>query len=201
MQLTYMKFDIGNLYHVYNRGINRQKVFYRQSNYEFFLSKLTELQAYCDILAWCLMRNHFHLLIYLNEYLLEPIGDSKIENLPRKIGTILSSYAQAINRQETRTGSLFQAKTKAKELKGKWANYCSFVCFNYIHQNPVKSGLAFRLEDWEYSSFKDYLEGRPHSLVNIKRAVELLDIPTEKNAFYEQSCRAIQDQNLIHLKV
>lgn len=132
-----MRFEVGNLYHVYNRGINRQKIFFRESNYEFFLTKLVELKVYCDILAWCLMPNHFHLFIYINEHLICPNGNSDIDQMPRKIGTILSSYAQAINKQETRTGSLFQAKTK--ELKDKWGNYCGFTCFNYIHQNPIHS--------------------------------------------------------------
>ncbi|MFZ2905908.1 MAG: hypothetical protein WAZ98_06875 [Cyclobacteriaceae bacterium] len=102
--------------------------------------------------------------------------------LSRKIGTILSSYTQAFNKQEKRTGSLFQPKTKAKLLSGEY----SFICFHYIHQNPIKAGLCKTIEAWKYSSFQEYAFALEETC-NKKIAYEFLDIPSEQKAFLEQS--------------
>lgn len=69
------------------------------------------------------------------------------------LGILLSSYAQAINKQENRTGSLFQQKTKAKFIADE--RY-AVNCMHYIHQNAYKACLTKRIEDWPYSSFPDY---------------------------------------------
>ena len=61
-----------NIYHIYNQGNNRQKIFYNRDNYGFFLQKMNDyLLPYCDVLAWCLMPNHFHWMVYVRESELE----------------------------------------------------------------------------------------------------------------------------------
>lgn len=86
-----------------------------------------------------------------------------------RIGILLSSYSQAINKQNKTTGSLFQQKTKAKilceEIDGKKENYLE-NCFFYIHSNPVKAGLVKDLNDWPYSSYLDYIGQRKGTLCN-----------------------------------
>jgi len=62
-----MDFEEGHLYHIYNQGNNRQRIFFQQKNYLFFIQKIRSyLLPYADVLAWCLMPNHFHLLVYVN---------------------------------------------------------------------------------------------------------------------------------------
>jgi len=62
-----MQFEEGFLYHIYNQGNNRQKIFFNKENYLFFLKKIkTHITPYADILAWCLMPNHFHLMVSVN---------------------------------------------------------------------------------------------------------------------------------------
>ncbi len=153
-----------------------------------------ELPTYCDILAYCLMPNHFHLLIYVpvNSEGLHFLPNQNQQILVRKLGTLLSSYSQAINKQENRSGSLFQQKTKSKILD---TSAYSTTCFHYIHQNPVKANLVMKIEAWPYSSFRDYLEGKSN-ICNIARAKELLEIPLEQDQFYHESYRVI-DQDLI----
>lgn len=153
-----------------------------------------ELPELCDILAYCLMPNHFHLLIYipLNSPGLNLIPNQNQQVLVRKLGTILSSYSQAINKQEGKSGSLFQQKTKSKILDSD--NY-STTCFHYIHQNPLRANLVMKMEDWPYSSFQDYLEGES-TICNIAIARELLQIPTGKDQFYKESY-LVPDQELI----
>ena len=63
-----MNFAEGNIYHVYNRGNNSQTVFFDHENYMFFLEKIrTHILPHADILAWCLMPNHFHLMISVKQ--------------------------------------------------------------------------------------------------------------------------------------
>jgi putative transposase len=63
-----MEFESGHLYHIYNRGNNSQKIFFTHANYLFFLNKIkTNILPYADILAWCLMPSHFHLMIHIKE--------------------------------------------------------------------------------------------------------------------------------------
>ena len=187
-----MQFSSNSIYHVYNRGNNKQRIFLQEKNYDFFLRKLSiELKGLCDLLAYCLMPNHFHLLIYINEKSpgLSLLPQQGQQVLVRKIGTLLSSFTQAINKQENSIGSLFQQKTKSKLLD---TNHYALACFNYIHQNPMKAGLASKLEDWRYSSFRAYLE-KDSSLCNLDLASELIEIHREKDLFYSESYSAIDD--------
>ena len=63
-----MNFAEGNIYHVYNRGNNSKTVFFDHENYMFFLEKIrTHILPHADILAWCLMPNHFHLMISVKQ--------------------------------------------------------------------------------------------------------------------------------------
>ena len=62
-----MQFEKDHLYHIYNQGNNRRKVFYNRENYLFFLTKMKRyILPYANILAWCLMPNHFHLMVLVN---------------------------------------------------------------------------------------------------------------------------------------
>ncbi len=62
-----MQFESGHIYHIYNQGNNRQKIFFDRENYLFFLRKIrTHILPFADIFAWCLMPNHFHLMVYVN---------------------------------------------------------------------------------------------------------------------------------------
>ena len=86
-----------------------------------------------------------------------------------RLGILLSSYAQAINKQNNTSGSLFQQKTSAKILTedtdGKKISYLE-NCFFYVHQNPKAAGLVSHLKDWMYSSYLDYVGSRNGRLCN-----------------------------------
>jgi REP element-mobilizing transposase RayT len=97
-----MQFLPGYTYHVYNQGNNREPIFFEHSDYVLFLKKMKKaLQPHCSILAWCLMPNHFHWLIKVNDDY-ELLHDAeervkKLNQLNRNIGSMLSSYSQTIN--------------------------------------------------------------------------------------------------------
>lgn len=127
-----MNFETGNLYHIYNQGNNRQKIFFSRENYLFFLNKIkAHILPHADIVAWCLMPNHFHLMVYVHDLEIEVnssegVGSSegvtpsdaltKTRTLNESIGILLRSYTRAINKQENSTGSVFRKETKAECL-------------------------------------------------------------------------------------
>jgi len=207
-----MFFESNALYHIYNRS--NETVFYSRENYLYFLSKLQKnIFPVCNILAWVLMPNHFHLLVQATENSCINISEKHrpdTQLLSKNVGIVLSSYTQAINRQENRRGNLFAHKTKAKMLNeeylypssgwnrltgspGSQPDYAT-TCFLYIHQNPVLSGHVSKLEEWEFSSFRDFAGFRNGKLVNKKLAFEFVDLDPEH--FYEQSNRLVDDEIL-----
>jgi REP element-mobilizing transposase RayT len=188
-----MDFVEGNIYHIYNRGNNKKQIFYSTKNYEYFLRKVKlYIVPNCDILSYILMPNHFHFLIHANEITQQPLKKGMIITNPLSEGLrlMLSTYAQAINKQEGKTGNLFQQNTKFKCVSLKHTDY-SYVCFNYIHQNPLRAGLVEKLENWPYSSFNEYLPAATLEYCNKELATELLDLRMEK--FYFDSYEAIEE--------
>ncbi len=207
------------VFHIYNQGNNRQKVFFTPENYLFFIQKMrTHVAPYGDFLCYCLMPNHFHWLFYVREIELpvapavspalgsagsSPIvgvtlshadntphaDNTKSRTLNDAVGILLRSYTRAINKQENRSGALFREKTKAENgwkdqyltithaayntALLRWEDY-GLTAFNYIHENPVKAGLAGCPEEWPYSSAADYAGVRNGTLCNRSLAKELL---------------------------
>ena len=138
-----MHFNSGHIYHVYNQGNNSERIFFEKDNYLFFLQKINKLLIpHAYVLAWCLMPNHFHWLIKVkDEYKNKQDG---INPLNSSIGSIQSSYTQAVNKRLNRSGSLFRTRTKAKIRSDdvRTRDDYGITCFLYIHQNPVKAGLV-----------------------------------------------------------
>lgn len=186
-----MDFFKNELYHIYNRGNNQQRIFFKPDNYIFFLNKIRHyIIPCCDILAYCLMPNHFHFLIYSDERTIatKRIADKEKNVLSEGIRHLLSSYTQAINKQNGSTGSLFQQNTKAKPIVKGSRDY-DLTVFHYIHQNAYEAKLVEKLEDWEYSSFVDYSGKRNGNLCNKELTIKLLGL--NMKTFYEDSYRQI----------
>ena len=181
------------IYHVFNRGNNKQDIFLTEDNYPYFLSKVQRwVVPCCDLLAWCLMPNHFHFLIHANQYSIQEIKDGSFsrQRFSQNIKQLLSSYTKAVNKQMGRTGHLFQQKTKAKcvsENNNEWPE----TAFHYIHQNPMRAGLVSRLEDWPYSSFSEYLNQNKGGMCNQSLARQILNI--NFNRIYEESYEVLRE--------
>ncbi|RZT95946.1 putative transposase [Ancylomarina subtilis] len=188
-----MIFEESNIYHIYNRTNNHTPLFYSRENYLFFLEKFKHnILPFSSILAWCLMPTHFHIMVYVNKIKIE----NRKEDLNSSIGKMMSSYTRSIQKQEKITGSIFQSHTKAKclnqienlspsfwnkafgtqiNIEQDHHNY-PLVCFNYIHMNPVADRLVQSPEEWEFSSYRDYFDGRNGKLINYDRAKSELGI-------------------------
>jgi putative transposase len=182
-----MHFEVNNAYHIYNRGNEKQIIFFAEKNYLFFLQKVRyEWLPYADVLAYCLMPNHFHFMIVPNEEGCRNIvlkeRETHMQSLSKAIGKTLSSYTQAINIEQTRTGNLFQKKTKAKCLTDQNSqipfDYLK-TCIHYIHNNPYAANLVTSPFDWNYSSLKDYAALRNGTLCNKDLFFELSGLTTK----------------------
>jgi len=188
-----MNFKEDCTYHVYNRS--NEVLFYNRGNYLFFLRKIRDhLLPYADVLSYCLMPNHFHLILTVNAEGVKYSEKKKREDmqlLSKSLGTILSSYTQALNRQIGRRGNLFAHKTKAKILNDAKDDY-ALNCFMYVHQNPMLAKLVDKLEDWEFSSFPDYIGRRNGTLINKKLGMDIFQIA--QTQIYELTYFMIQDK-------
>jgi REP element-mobilizing transposase RayT len=134
----------GEYYHVYNRGVDRQAIFFCRDNYLFFLRRLREHLSpdVVTITAYCLMPNHYHLLARI-----ESLGFSEAM---QSFGT---SYTKAINKSRDRCGPLFQSRFRAIHVDNE--SYLLHLS-RYIHLNPVPA-LVRKPSDWEFSSYREYV--------------------------------------------
>jgi len=133
-------------YHLYNRGVNRQPIFFCDENWGFFLRRIRRYfpPELVDILAYCLMPTHYHLLVFLKT-------DDFGARVMQPFGV---SYTKAINKQQGRVGPLFQGPFRAKLVdRDEYLLHLS----RYIHLNPVADGLVAQPEAWTFSSYRDYV--------------------------------------------
>lgn len=147
-------FQKGSYYHVYNRGTRKQKIFIQKRDYERFLDRLKEYKNKFEvsILGYCLMPNHFHLLV-------KQETDLPITFFMLRLGT---SYAKYFNIKYDQVGSLFQGRFKAKIIDSD--EYLLQVS-RYIHRNPI-STPGVGLEFFPWSSYPAYIKGEKNDLLD-----------------------------------
>ena len=140
MQTRSIQFQPGTIYHVYNRGNNRQKIFLSEENYRFFLRRLHHYfsRSKIELLAYCLMPNHFHLVIRI-------LQETDFPNVMRSFST---SYVKAFHKRYGTSGHLYQGNYQAKEFTEEGA---LAAVIPYVHLNPWTAGLVGRPEDWPHS--------------------------------------------------
>lgn len=145
-------------HHLYNRGANKSPIFYEKENYLYFLRRLKfySNKYKIKILAYCLMPNHFHLFIK------QTTDEFSISLF---ISAVLNSYVKSVNQKYERSGTLFESKTKSKQIEDE--TYFVWV-IKYILENPVKAHLAENICDWEFSNAKDLTGKRSGNLTDVK---------------------------------
>ena len=134
------------IYHIMLRGINQQQIFEDSEDFNKFLQVLKDSKAISEfkIFAYCLMGNHIHLLIQEQK---EPI-----EQIMKRLAT---RFVYWYNIKYQRVGHLFQDRFKSEPVEND--SYFLTV-LRYIHQNPIKAGLCKKLENYEYSSYNEFLQ-------------------------------------------
>lgn len=151
-------------YHIYNRGINKENLFKEKSNYHYFLKLYSKyISPIACTYAYCFLKNHFHLLIKTkNDEALRCIKHFKKEYTSEQIismqfSHLFNSYAQAINKQFSRTGGLFETPFRRVEI-----NEESYLIqlIRYIHLNPQKHLFAEDFSQYPYSSYQNLISGK-----------------------------------------
>jgi REP element-mobilizing transposase RayT len=142
------------VYHIFNRGINRADIFIEERNYAYFLSLfLKYIAPIADTYAFCLLGNHFHLLVrILTSELLKRRGFSTSPS--QCFSNFFNAYAKAINKAYGRTGSLFQRPFGRVQVLSD-AQFLQTV--RYIHHNPLNHGFVDDFRDWPFSSYEELL--------------------------------------------
>lgn len=142
-------------YHIYNRGCNRENIFNSDENYRFFLRKAKKyFQEYnIDVIAYCLMPNHFHFLLRQN-------GETSLSECIQKI---FLSYTKAFNKMYNRSGTLFEDRFKSIHVADE--GYILHLC-RYIHRNPLEAHLVKDVTKWEFSNYLEWINRRKGSLVD-----------------------------------
>lgn len=152
-----------HFYHIYNRGINRGLIFFSDRNYYYFVDRLKKfVYPYASIIAYCLMPNHYHLLI--------KVKDEKL--IEKSLHPFFVSYAKSINIEQNRVGPLFQCRYQASIIEDD--DYL-LECCKYIHMNPVKAGLVSSPELWKFSSYSNYLHAENNSFIDISSIMTIFE--------------------------
>lgn len=175
-------------YHIYNRGNNRERIFFEPENYLFFLKKIKQyLVPVADVLVYCLMPTHYHVVGRVkptaqtsevqNSEIFKISEFSAISTAMMKLSV---SYTKAINKRFQRVGVLFQGQFQAKPILT--SAYLLNLC-RYIHGNPVKDGLVADIEQWHYSNYLEWIGERDGKLVDKAFVRDNFDTPDQYRKF------------------
>ena len=161
-------------YHIYNRGNNRENIFFEERNYRYFLERYTHyIEPVAATYAYCLLRNHFHFLIRIRsveeqeEVWFRKSQTCGVSETPqvfvarepsRQFSNLFNTYAKAINKAYGRTGSLFEGRFKRLPVESQ-GHLLQLV--TYIHRNPEKHGFIEDFREWPYSSYQALVSERP----------------------------------------
>ena len=149
----------GNYYHIYNRGNNGIDVFLDNDSYYHFLRLYAKcVEPIAETFAWCLLKNHFHLLVRIkdkneideNQLTYNTTEKPKVIDPSRQFSHLLNAYTQAINKRHNRTGSLFETTFERKLVTNE--KYLQQLIF-YIHNNPVHHGFVKQMSLYPWSSY------------------------------------------------
>ncbi|OGG13738.1 hypothetical protein A2875_04805 [Candidatus Gottesmanbacteria bacterium RIFCSPHIGHO2_01_FULL_46_14] len=183
-----LQFVSGEYYHIYNRGVDKRKIFLRFGHYRRFLSttkrildagsatqKLKQnqglaLKSKVEIISYCLMPNHYHFLILQKE-------NFGITQFMHRLNT---SYTMYFNLNQKRTGRLFQYTFKARHID----NENAFLHVGrYIHLNPLISGLVDSIDLWPWSSYLGTIGKRTDELCHPERILSYFHTSTPEMSY------------------
>lgn len=165
-------FEFEGVYHIFSHVNGTENIFRETSNYRYFLEKLEKyILPLADIYAYCLLPNHFHLLLRFKNF-----DDMNNENehqfLMKPFSDLLNAYAKAYNKMYNRKGALFLNTVKRKKVQDE--KYILKV-LHYIHNNPVNHGFVSHIEDWKHTSYHAYMDMKKNSKLNRSEMMEYFD--------------------------
>ena len=135
-----------SFYHVMVQGINRENIYANGYMKEAFLNILNKKSKELDveIIAFCIMDNHVHLLLYTE----------KIQNLTKLMASINTKYAKLFNKANNRVGYVYRDRYRCENI---YTENHLINCIKYIHNNPIEAHICISPKDYKYSSYCSYL--------------------------------------------
>ncbi len=150
-------------YHIYNRGINGGVIFQSDENMNYFLKLIEKyLSQKIAILSYCLIPNHYHFLVRI---------DCEPEIATQSFSYLFNAYAKAYNKQQNRTGSLFEKHFRRKNIYSD--EYLKNTIL-YIHKNPENHKLISDFSKYKFSSYAEVLENKSN-LISTEEVISLFD--------------------------
>ena len=164
----------GRHYHLYNRGAHREQIFREEANYLFLLRtlKAQSRDLNIQIIAYCLMPNHYHLLVRQD-------GDTPAGLLPQRV---FNSYTKAYNKRFAHSGTLFEGPYESIAVDTD--EYLRHLC-RYIYLNPVEGRLVRQPESWVYSNYLECIGQRKGTIVDLDFIRMHFVAPERYRAFVE----------------
>lgn len=194
---TVREYEIGGYYHVYNRGVEKRIIFLDDQDYTVFIGLIkkylageevarknrhpySRLDKEVQLLAYCLMPNHFHLLLYQT-------SEDGITRFMRRLAT---GYVMYFNNRYRRVGGLFQGKFKTARINSD--SYLQHIS-RYIHLNPRD------YQTWPYSSLTYYRgDKETPAWLNTANILEIFnDRPQEYMSFVDQYQDSMRELSLL----
>jgi len=182
----------GAIYHIMNRGDHREPIFLDDQDRQRFLKTLGEVCSKADwqVHAYCLMLNHFHLVLET------PKG-----NLVAGMKWFLGTYTSRFNRRHKLFGHLFSGRYKSLIVDGSGNGYLHTVC-DYVHLNPVRAkllSLEQRLRAYRWSSYGEYLKrpGQRFKWLRVDRLLGEMSIPKDSTAGRKQFERLMEGRRKV----
>jgi putative transposase len=190
---TIRLFTENGIYHIYNRGINKTEIFLDDEDYKIFLYYLfiyaapledvikrypqlsirirkKNLSEEIDILTYCLMPNHFHLMM----------KQSTKNGISKFMKQISNAYTRYFNQKYNRVGPLFQGRYKAAKIE---TDEQLIHVSRYIHLNPVIAGITSSIRNDRWTSFRNYLIHQEKGFVNTELVLSFFKSPKDYEVF------------------
>jgi len=169
----------GAIYHVMQRGNNKEKIFRAEADKQFFMAELmnSKKKYDFDIFGYVLMDNHYHLLVRT--------GETPLSKIMQRLNSLYSRY---YNRVYERVDHLFGLRYKSIIVEDE--KYL-FALLRYLHWNPIQAGLVKRVADYKWSS-DSYYRNNQGGLVNINFIFDI--ISKDRNIAVNQYLRIIEDE-------
>ncbi len=205
MPYRMIPFVDGQFYHIYNRGVEKRRTFDTRKDYSRFLKimkyyqiegpkpkfskyssqslTLDPTKKVVEVVAYCLMPNHFHLLI-------KQTKEGGITEFMRKV---IDSYTKYYNTKYSRVGPLFQGQFKAVFVE---SDEQLLHLSRYIHLNPTTSLLVKKIDEWEWSSLKEYIEN--NGFCAKEDILNFFKSPQQYQQFIQDQADFLQSIELIH---
>lgn len=173
-----------SFYHIMVQGIKRENIFKNDNMKEYYIRSLKEKsdEYKTEIVAYCIMNNHVHILLHVE----------KIELLTKIMSSVNTKFAKYYNKQNNRIGYVYRDRYRCENI---FTENHLINCVKYIHNNPVKARISALPSEYKYSSYNEYLNSNLYHQIITENKEVLKYKDMFLNGYYDESLNFIDDDN------